>query len=114
MAQNESTVTAATDPAVSELTSQVASLQRQVLSLLLVLIVVSGTVSVYLYRQASVLRKDIDSVKPQAAQVIEVFNKNKVLMQTFINQVNGFAQKNPEVQQILLKNGFAAAPLPKK
>jgi hypothetical protein len=114
MAQNESPTPVVSDQAVSDMASQVASLQRQVLSLLLVLIVVSGTVSVYLYRQASMLRKDIDNIKPQAAQVVEVFNKNKVLMQNFINQLNGFAQKNPEVQQILLKNGFLAAPVPKK
>ena len=64
-------------PAPGELAEQVLALQRQVFTLLLALIVVSGTLTVYLYRQASVTRKDINAIRPQAEKIISVFNQNR-------------------------------------
>jgi DNA integrity scanning protein DisA with diadenylate cyclase activity len=97
---------------VSDLSNQVAALQRQVFSLLLALIVVSGTVTVYLYRQASLMRKDIESIRPQATQYIETFNKNRAVMQNFIEQLNAYSQTHPDIHQLLLRNGFAAPAAP--
>ena len=97
----------------SDLKDQIAALQRQVFSLLLALIVVSGTVTVYLYRQASITRKDMEVFRPQAEQFINNFNQNRGLMQNFVNQLNAYGQTHPEVEQILIRNGFAAAPMHK-
>ena len=46
-------------PAQTELMDQIVALRHQVFTLLLALVVVSGTLTVYLYRQASVTGKDI-------------------------------------------------------
>lgn len=92
----------------SELRDQVAALQRLVFSLLLALIVVSGTLTVYLYRQASLTHKDIDSIRPQAEQIITAFNANRAAMQNFIKELNAYGQTHPDIEMILQKNGFAS------
>ena len=63
--------------------SEISALKRQVFTLLLALIVVSGTLTVYLYRQASITGKDIDAIKPQAQQIIGTFNKDQKLYALF-------------------------------
>ena len=71
-------------PAPAQLSEQVAALQRQVSTLLLALIVVSGTLTVYLFRQASVAGKDIQTLK---TQVIEPFRQRQPAMENFLNQL---------------------------
>jgi hypothetical protein len=98
------------DTSVSELKDQIAALQRQTFSLLLTLIVVSGTLTVYLYREASVIGKEMEAAKPQAEQIINTFNQNKNGMQNFVNQLGDYSKTHPEIQQLLARNGFGAAP----
>ena len=92
--------------------SEISALRNQVYFLLIALIVVSGTVTVYLYRQASVARKDIEAVKPQAEQVIGLFNQNQALMSNFFNAPVAYGTTHPEFQPILLKNGINVAQTP--
>lgn len=87
--------------------SQIAALQRQVFTLLLSLIVVSGTLMVFLYRQASVSGKDIEAIKPQAQQIIGVYNQNQTLMVNFVNQLVAYGQKHPDFVPVLAKYGIA-------
>jgi hypothetical protein len=105
MAPNESS-----DSAVSDLKDQVVALQRQAFSLLLALIVVSGTVTVYMYRQASMEGKDLEALKQQGGAIINTFNQNRAGFQNFISQLNAYGQTHPEIEQLLIRNGFAAAP----
>ena len=98
---------------------QVAALQRQVFSLLVALIVVSGTLTVFLYRQASLTRRDIAAVKPQATQIIQAFTQNGPNIQLFIKQLAAFGATHPDFQPILKKYGIppggtAPAAAPKK
>jgi len=105
---------------ITDTNSEIAGLKRQVFSLLLALIVVSGTLTVYLYRQASVAGKDIDAIRPQAQQIIGAFNQNQALMINFVNQLVAYGQTHPDFRPVLLKyginlNGAPAAPVtPKK
>ena len=95
------------DSSVSALKDQVSALERQVFSLLLALIVVSGTVTIYLYRQASLLRKDIEALTPQAEQIIKTVNDNRAGMTTFISQLAAYGQTHPDFQkQIMVRNGL--------
>jgi hypothetical protein len=94
----------------SDLKDQVAALQRQVFSLLLALIVVSGTVTVYLYRQASTTRKEMEAIRPQAEQIINTFNLNRSTMANFLAQLNAYGQTHPEVAQLMIRNGFPPTP----
>ena len=104
----------------NNLSSEIAALRTQVFTLLVALIIVSGTVTVYLYRQASTLRKDIDQIEPQAKQIINAFNQNQKLMVNFVNSLVAYGQTHPEFRPVLLKYGItppagvAAPAAPKK
>ena len=102
----------------SDTNSEIAALRSQIFTLLVALIVVSGTVTVYLYREASVARKEIEALRPQAQQVIGAFNQNQSLINNFFNQIVAYGQTHPEFRPILLKNGIQAqtpaAAAPKK
>jgi hypothetical protein len=98
-------------PAPDELSDQIAALRRQVFTLLLALVVVSGTLAVYLSYQSRVLGKDIANVKPQAVQIIQGFDKSRPKLEDFVNQLIAYGQKHPEFQQqVLEKYHIKAAP----
>ena len=90
--------------------SQISALQRQVFALLIALIVVSGTLTVFLYRQASIVGKDIEAVKPQAQQIIGAFNQNLTLMDGFVKNLIVYGQTHPDFQPVLLKYGLVVPP----
>jgi len=92
--------------------SELSALQRQVYSLLIALVVVSGTLTTYLYRQASITGKDVEAIRPQAQQIIGVFNQNQALVMNFVNQLVAYGQTHPDFRPILLKYGVNAAAVP--
>jgi len=98
-------------PAPAELSDQIAALRCQVFTLLLALVVISGTLAAYLSYQSRVLGKDIANVKPQAMQIIQGFNQSRPRLENFVNQLIAYGQTHPEFQQqILDKYNIKAAP----
>ena len=97
-----------------DIQSEISALKRQVFTLLVALVVVSGTVTVYLYREASVTGKDIAAIKPQAQQLIGAFNQNQSLMIGFVNQLVAYGQAHPDFRPILLKYGINPTAVPPK
>jgi len=99
-----------------DLSTQVASLQRQVFTLLLVLLVVSATLAAYLRYEDYIYHKDAAAIRPQAMQVINAFSTvtagiNRPALQDFLKQLVAYGQKNPDfAQQVLKKYGFAPPP----
>jgi hypothetical protein len=91
--------------------SEISALKTQMFTLLLALIVVSGTLTVYLYRQASLTGKDIDAIKPQAQQLIGAFNQNQALMENFVKQLVAYGQTHPDFRPVLAKYGFVPPPV---
>ncbi|MGO9003801.1 MAG: hypothetical protein ACLQHM_17710 [Limisphaerales bacterium] len=100
----------------TELMDQVVALRHQVFTLLLALVVVSGTLTVVLYRQARLTGKDIDMIKHQATQIIEAFKRDRPGMEAFVKQLTTYGNTHPDFQPILRKYGVvpqsqpAAAP----
>jgi hypothetical protein len=90
-------------PTNTELSEQIAALRRQTLTLLLALIIISGTLTVFLYRQSSLTRRDIAANKPQVTQIIQGFNQNRPLIQSFVQQLVAYGQAHPDFQQTVLK-----------
>jgi len=97
-------------PAQTELMDQIVALRHQVFTLLLALVVVSGTLTVYLYRQSSTAGKDITSIKPQATRIISEFSQNRVGMENFVKQLTAYGNLHPDFQPILRKYGIVAQP----
>jgi len=97
-------------PAQTELMDQIVALRHQVFTLLLALVVVSGTLTVYLYRQASVTGKDVAAIKPQATKIIQAFSQSRVGMENFVKQLTVYGSTHPDFQPILRKYGIAPQP----
>jgi hypothetical protein len=97
----------------SSLNDQVAALQRQVFALLLALVVVSGTLTVYLYRQASTIGKDVTAEK----QLISTVTQGETTMVSLANQLAVYAKTHPDIAPLLAKYGVGPngiPPAPKK
>ena len=97
----------------AELSAQIDALRRQTFTLLLALIVVSGTLTVYLYRQASVARNDTKAMKQQAGPIIQAYNQNLPLIQSFVKDIVNYGATHPDFQPILKKYQLQLTP-PKK
>jgi hypothetical protein len=98
-------------PGTADLTGQIAALQRQVFTLLLVLIVVSGTLSAFLCYQSHVAGRDTQSIRPQAMQLINNFAQvsaglDRKSAETFVNQLVAYGQAHPEFRPVLQKYGI--------
>jgi len=99
-------------PVQTELMDQLVALRHQVFTLLLALVVVSGTLTVVLYRQARLTGKDIEVIKPQATQIIEAFKRDRPNMENFVKQLTIYGNTHPDFQPILRKYGVVPQPQP--
>ena len=77
--------------------------------LLLVLVVVSSTLTAYLYYESRVLGKELDNTKPQALQLIQNYNKNVPQMQKFVQQLVAYGQTHPDFEPILITYSLVPA-----
>lgn len=90
-------------PAPVELTDQIAALRRQATTLLLALIVVSGTLTVYLWYQSRITGKEVDILRPQAMQIVQMFNQRSLIAEKLVV----YGQAHPDFQPILKKYGIS-------
>jgi hypothetical protein len=91
----------------TDLAGQVAALQRQVFTLLLALIVVSGTLVAYLGYESHHLGKDIKAIN---TQYIQPYNQRVPAIGTFLNQLVAYGQAHPDFRPILKKYGIVPPP----
>ena len=92
----------------TDTTSEIAALRSQVFTLLVALIVVSGTLTVFLYRQSSLAGKDL----LQAQQLTDNLAKNEAGVNNFAAQLVAYGQKNPDFAPVLKKYGLTGVPAP--
>ena len=97
-------------PAQNDLLDQMVALRHQIFTLLLALVVVSGTLTVFLYRQASLTGKDIAAIKPQVSQILEAFKHDQQSMETFVKQLTAYGVTHPDFLPILKKYGITPPP----
>jgi len=81
---------------------EIASLKNQMFFLLVALIVVSGTVTVTLYRQVSLANKDIT----QNERLVSQISTNEVMFRGILNRLVSYGEKHPDYMQVLKKNGI--------
>jgi hypothetical protein len=89
-----------------DLAGQVAALQRQVFTLLLALIVTSGTLVAYLFYESHHMGGDINGIR---TQVIQPYNKKLPAIQNFVNQLVAYGNTHPDFHPILVKYGIVPA-----
>jgi hypothetical protein len=87
----------------TELSDQIAALRRQTFTLLLALIIVSGTLAAYFCYQSRIMSQNIESTKPQAMQIVQNYNQTVPIIQSIIKQLVAYGQTHPDFQQQVLK-----------
>jgi hypothetical protein len=103
---NETETNSTPQSASAELMDQIVTLRQQVFILLLALVIVSGTLTIYLYRQADLAGKDLKGIKPQASQMIDAFKREQPAMEAFVKQLTAYGVTHPDFQPILKKYGI--------
>ena len=98
---NESPLqTEVSDPGVSR---QISALQQQVFTLMLILVVVSGTLVAYIFYQSRQLGKSIEASRQQATQIAKLYNQDFPVVQSLVKQLAAYGQTHPDFQQTVLK-----------
>ncbi|HWW02780.1 MAG TPA: hypothetical protein VNZ64_23980 [Candidatus Acidoferrum sp.] len=91
-----------TQPDLNDLRAECASLRQSVFSLLVLLLVISGTLNVYFLRQFRVTKAAV----AQVASVVADFQKNQgPAIDNFLARLVEFEKKNPDFAPILAKYG---------
>jgi hypothetical protein len=95
----------------SGLADQVAALQRQVFLLLLALIVVSGSLIVYLWFQSHEIDEAITVTQAQ----VQSYDKKLPAIKNFVGELVSYGNAHPEFRPVLVKYGIEtnAAPATK-
>lgn len=91
---------------VDQNSSEIAALKNQVFTLIIALIVISGTLTVYLYRQSSLASKDL----VQAKQLNALVTQNEAALGNFINKLTAYGEKHPDFLPVLKKYGIMPKP----
>lgn len=92
---------AATEPA--DWQEQRARLERQINFLLVALVIVSGTLTVFLWRQVRYAKRDLEMLRPVAAQVIQEFNQKKPEVDAFIARLFEYGRAHADFAPIINK-----------
>jgi len=81
---------------------EITGLKNQMFILLVALIIVSGTLTAVLYRQASTATKDLNQDEQMSAQM----RANALVIETFVTRLVTYGEKHPEFLPVLKKNGI--------
>jgi hypothetical protein len=103
---------ASVQPVASDLQGQYEALRHLVVSILILVVVISGTFNIYLLRQWRSTSKDLAGIRPQAAQMIAEYQKvSGPLMTDFIKRITEFGRTHPDFAPVLAKYGLKPATL---
>jgi hypothetical protein len=97
-------------PDENDLRAEFDALRHLVVSILILLIVVSGTFTVYLLRQWRTTSRELAVLRPQAAQLIGVFQKEEApWMQEVLRKFTDYGRTHPDYVPILAKYNLKPA-----
>jgi len=89
-----------------------SALQRQLNLMLLALVVLSGTLTVYLLRQVTYAKKDLNAIKGPATQLIQAFNRDKPGMDAFLTKLGEYGRTHPDFVPLLNQYQIPVAATP--
>jgi hypothetical protein len=105
--------TTPTQTSANDLQAQCDSLQHLVVSLLILVLVLSGTLNIYLLRQWRTVSKDLGGVRAQAGQMIAEYQKvSAPLMNDFVKKITDYGRTHPDFAPILAKYNLKPSPAP--
>ena len=102
-------------PGVTDWRDQFTALRHLVVSVMVLLLVLSGTFNLYLWKRWRDVSRELDGIRPQAAQLAQtVANIQKAeipAMQDFVKKITEFGRTHPDFAPILAKYNLKPAGL---
>jgi len=91
----------------SQWQAQFEDLRHLVVSILILLVVVSGTFSVFLLRHWSQTRRDLAAYRIDASVFVDAYNKQGgPQMDAFVEKLKDYGRTHPDFAQILARYGI--------
>jgi hypothetical protein len=87
----------------NSLQEQLDSLRQMMTSVLVLLLLVSGTLTIFLVRQWRFVQRDLEALRPQAAPVIAEYNKGLPAMQDFLTKLAQYGKTHADFAPIAAK-----------
>ena len=91
------------NPDLEQLRADYDSLSYLVFSLLVLLFIVSGTLSFYLYRELSYARRELTAARLQIGPRINEYNQAVPTIQNFLKQLTEYGRTHPDFGPIMDK-----------
>jgi hypothetical protein len=85
--------------------TEISALRNHLFILKVALIVVSGTLTAYLFTQARVIGKDLDANR----KLVNNFNQGQPFVAEFANQLGAYSMTHTEIRPVLAKYGIVPA-----
>jgi len=97
-------------PNASDVQAQFDDLRHLIVSVLILVIVISGTFNIYLLRQWRSTSRDLAAIRPQATQMIAEYQKvSGPLMNDFVKKITEYGRSHPDFAPVLAKYGIKPA-----
>ena len=98
---NDPELTTASGTQAEALKQQCECLEKQTATLLIALVILSGTLTIFLFRQMTYARRDLDAVKPPGAQIIQDYAQNKANLEGFVIKIAEYGRTHPDFAPIM-------------
>jgi len=97
---------------INQWQAQFEDLRHLVVSILVLVVIMSGTFSVFLLRHWSQTRRDLAAYRTDASVFVEAYNKQGgPQMDAFIEKLKDYGRTHPDFAQILTRYGITQAAL---
>ena len=91
----------------ADLQSSIESLRSLVIWVLFIVLCISGTLNMYLLRQARFAQKDLAAIKDNTLKMVDEYKRNNgPLMDNFVNQIAEYGRTHPDFAPIMTKYGI--------
>jgi hypothetical protein len=92
-----------------DLQAQFDALRHLVTSILILVVVISGTLNIYLLRQWRTVSKELAQMKPQAKQMFDDYKRSGPLMDDFVKKLTVYGRTHPDFAWIVAKYNLRPA-----
>ena len=98
-------------PDLADIQAECSGLRKQIVNILVLLIVLSGTFNIYLLRRVKDVRWDLNNLKAQVTPAIEEYNRQSgPRIEEFKRKLVEYGRNHPEFVPILAKSGSRPQP----
>lgn len=105
--QNDFESKPVTQQPADDLHEQVESLRQTVFGLLVLMLVISGTLLIFLWRQYKLVDNDLKVLRPQLTQLVTEYEKSKApAIKQFVDNLVNFSKTHPDFTPVLNKYGI--------